>query len=414
MIHAPDIGALRLQLGLDSECVAVNAATWGPLCRAAVEQMAAFTRDSVARARNWHSHVERILETLSVTRATMAATLGAKRQEVALCESTTVGINIVLWGMALSPGDEVVYSDWENPAAVIALWNFARQRGVVLRCAQLSKTDQTPVSAFEAHINSRTRLFVVSDVNYVTGARTDLTGLSQLARSNEIFVLADGAQALGAVPIDVNELGVNAYAVSCHKFACGPDGAGALFIREDSQHRVSPVFAGVCSTTLLTAKAPTAPSEGFQLLDTAERYEVSTRSIEAYVGGAGALRWLSDEVGLQFAFARTRILRQALREKLEALDNVAVVSPKTAGGGSLTFRPLSMPAKVVVERLEAAHIHSRCIEATSPNSVRLSVGFWNRDEDIDVIASCVQHLLEGSRCVVSPCRLNSVSQITGR
>ena len=386
-----NLTSLREQLALDSACIAINAGSWGPLCLAAVNAMNDFDYRTQRERVDWIEFAPTVLELLEQDRIAVAKLIGAKASEIALCDSTTQALNIVLWGLNLKAGDEIVYTNLENPAAEIPLWNLAQRKGVRLLKAGLGLGEVDEITAVEACLSKRTKVFLVSDINYATGARFDLPHLSELARHHDVFLLVDGVQAVGTIPVNVGELGVDAYALARHKFLCGPDGAGALFVRDHRLGQVHATFSGVCSTTLYSNNP--APKGTYMLRPTAERYEVSTRSFGAYVGGQAALKWLAEEVTLPFVYDRTSSLRRLLWDLLSDISGVELISQRHWDSGLLTFRIAHLPADNVVERLRQRQIHSRTIDILPEPCVRLSIGFWNRDSDINIIASVVRDML---------------------
>ncbi len=199
-------------------------------------------------------------------------------------------------------------------------------------------------------------------------------------------MLVDGVQAVGTVPIDVKALGVDAYAVARHKFMCGPDGAGALYVSSTIMERIAPTFSGACSDRAHGGGG------GFLPMPNAERYELSTRAIDAYVGGTAALKWFMGEVGPEYAFARIAQLKRELWQNLSRVRGVHLLSPHDPPGALLTFHVDGVAAGDVVSRLKPYRVDARTIEITKPAAVRLSVGFWNRDEDPGAIAEAVERV----------------------
>src|SRR5262249_52902290 len=170
------------------------------------------------------------------------------------------------------------------------------------------------------------RMVLISDVSFATGARVDLNGISELAHRHNALVLADGIQAVGTHRIDVQELGVDGYALARHKFLCGPDGAGALYVRRSILERILPTYSGVFSD------AQHGMSGKLVYMDTAQRYEVSTRPIPVILGGTAALHWVANDVGWDFVYSRTEEHYARLYRDLQSISGVRMLSgPGQAG-----------------------------------------------------------------------------------
>lgn len=288
-----DLASYRAELDLPDDVAAVNAGSWGPLCRAARDAIADFTAlDARLRVGDHTAYKAEIYyDALERDRTVVADLIGCRADEVALCESTTSALNIVLWGLDLAEGDEIVSSRLENPAAVVPLRNIASRRGAEIRWLDFQNGSTEAVDAFARAITPRTRLLLLSDVDFATGARVDLRAISELAQMHRIFVLADGAQAAGTSPIDVKALGVDAYAFARHKFLCGPDGAGILYLGADAIATVNPSFTGVFSDV------DHGMGRSEAIYTTSHRFDVSTRAVSAIVGATAATSWIQDHDG---------------------------------------------------------------------------------------------------------------------
>ncbi len=138
------------------------------------------------------------------------------------------------------------------------------------------------------------------------------------------------------------------------------------------------------------------PAGTYLFKSTAERYEVSTRSFGAYVGGQAALRWLVEDVTLSFVYDRTSSLRRDLWDALAKISAVELISERHWNGGLLTFRLANTPPESIVETLRQKQIYTRIIDATPKPCVRLSIGFWNRESDVDCIATAIYEMLARS------------------
>jgi L-cysteine/cystine lyase len=136
---------------------------------------------------------------------------------VALTGSTTDGINAVLHAVEINPGDEILTSDEEHPGVLGPIATARDTRGATVRVV--------PFADLPREVRDDTRLVVTSHVSWATGRIMD-TG--PLAASGALVVL-DGAQGLGAIPVDVQALGCDFYAASGQKWLCGPGGMGYLY-----------------------------------------------------------------------------------------------------------------------------------------------------------------------------------------
>jgi L-cysteine/cystine lyase len=383
------ISYVRRELNLPDETIAVNAGSWGPLCSAArraikegYETAAKSRGDDPGYMREKGSGLVRYDEVIGEAKEELGGFLNCSPDEVALCDSTTTAMNIFLWGYDFQPGDEVVVGSLENPAALVPLRVNAMRRGVKLAFAELGNGERDATEAIADAISPETRMVLISDVNYASGSRVDLRAISRVAHEEDILVLSDGIQAVGTRPVDVKELGVDGYALARHKFLCGPDGAGALYVREEALSRIHPTYTGVFSAS------GHGMGDGVTLMETAQRYEVSTRPLPVILGGTACLRWLGDEVGWSYVFGRCRELYNGLWDRLSDVSDVTLFSERDQSS-LLTFSVQGVEPRDVVSKLRERNIFTRTISVTEPVGVRLSIGFWNRESDLDAIANAV-------------------------
>jgi L-cysteine/cystine lyase len=392
MVVGDKLAYVREQLNLPDEVIAINAGSWGPLSRAARDAMAKGIDDE-ARARGddpeamrqGYMGLVRYQGPIDEAKAEVAKFINCSPDEVALADSSTTAMNYFLWGYDFEPGDEIIAGSLENPAAGVPLWIVAERRKLQMRYADLGNGEKDAVEAFRQQITPKTRMILVSDVSFATGARVDLKGISELAHQHNILVLADGIQAVGTNRVDVQELGVDGYALARHKFLCGPDGAGALYVRKSVFDRILPTYSGVFSD------AEHGMSGKLVYMDTAQRYEVSTRPIPVIMGGTAALRWVAEEVGWDFVYSRTEENYAKLFGDLQSIPKVQLLSgPRQAG--LMTFAIEGVAPVDVVNQLREQYIFSRTIIVTKPQAVRISIGMWNRESDLERIAEVVSDI----------------------
>jgi L-cysteine/cystine lyase len=224
-------------------------------------------------------------------------------------------------------------------------------------------------------------MIAVSHVLWSTGAVLPLREISDLARDVGALVTVDGAQAAGHVPVDLHELGIDAYAMAGQKWLCGPEGTGLLYVRRDRFPDIAPTYAryGQFET-----------SGFFMPVAGAQRYEVGEFYGPAVAGQHATLTWLRDEVGLAWAYARTAALGQTFRRGLETIAGVSAVTPSEPMAGLLNFNIAGMAPREVVDALSARGYTIRYVD-TQPCcvSARASIAWWNTDEEVAGLTSAI-------------------------
>ena len=218
------IESLREQFPVFKRVAYLNAGTDGPLPAAAARAGAEELTEEARRGRATE-HFERRHELAEKLRHAYARALGCASSEVALTTCTSEGLAIVIEGLALAAGEEILTSDEEHPGLLGALGAARELTGVSVRAV--------PLMDLTGAIGPRTRLVACSHVSWLSG-RIAPAALADV----DVPVLLDGAQGVGATGVDVRGLGCDAYAGAGQKWLCGPDGTGMLYVAPSLRERL--------------------------------------------------------------------------------------------------------------------------------------------------------------------------------
>jgi L-cysteine/cystine lyase len=322
--------------------------------------------------------------------AAMAASIfGADADEMALTHSATEGLGTALMGMTWNPGDEVVTTFEEHPGLILPLALLARRFGVITRYADIGDGASGVVEALADRITSRTRVIALSHVLWSTGAVLPLREISELARRHELMVVVDGAQSAGQVPVDLHAMGIDAYAMAGQKWLCGPEGTGLLYVRRDRFADIAPTY---------TRYGQFEPSGYFIPAEGAKRYEIGEFYSPAIAAQEAALRWLRDEVGLEWAYDRIATLGADFRRRLATIDGVSVITPSEPMAGLVNFTVAGLSPQEVTGQLYDRGYTIRYVE-TAPCTVsaRASIGWWNTEEEVAGLAAAIADLAPADR-----------------
>ena len=330
----------------------LNAGSAGPLPRAAAEAARARLDRDLAEGRSGTAYIEEIVEQRERIRGGIGDVLGTTGELVALTDSTTRGCQIVVSGLGLDADDEVVTTGEEHFGLTSQL--HASGARVVL-----TESDE---DALLAAVTPRTRLVAVSHVLWTTGRRLDL---ARLRRPDGPPVLVDGAQSAGAIPVEL--AGADFYTVSAHKWLCGPDPSGALFVRDPDRLRVS--LPSVFSAQSHEPDGSYVPKDGARRFDSGWIGVPALAALEAALG-----------VHPEWRYQRAAEAAARCRELLEPLAEV--VTP-AAHSTLVSFRPPGDPTELVAELGESGVIVR---ELPGLNLVRASCGWWTSEDDLRRLA----------------------------
>jgi L-cysteine/cystine lyase len=346
---------LRAEFPVLRKLAYLNAGTDGPLPTSAVRASARELELELGEGRAM-AHFERRFELAAELRSAYATALGADAADVALTTCTSEGMAQVISGLELARGDEIVTSDEEHPGLLGALSAARELRGVEVR--------EVPLGEVASAVGPRTRLVACSHVGWVSGSLAPAE-LGEL----EVPVLLDGAQGVGAVPVNVHALGCDAYAGAGQKWLCGPDGTGMLYVSAKLRERLTVSRRGYANLA-----DPIAGLDA-HVHDDARRFDTMSLNAETTACALAAIGLL-ESAGWATVHEHARSLAAHLAELLA--EHGRPVAPR--GATTLVSFPSSDPP--AERELLAEH---GVIVRNIPGRpwLRASVGAWNDEGDLE-------------------------------
>jgi L-cysteine/cystine lyase len=360
-----NLAAVRVELPVLERFAYLNTGTFGPLPRRTAETMAAWQRRSLEEPRASYALFDEITSVRATLRAAIERLIRAEPGTVALATSTTEGCNAVVAGLRLRPGDEVVTTDSEHPGLLGGLraWNLD------VRTARVSgRPASAALETIAREVTPRTRLVAVSHVLWTNGHVLPIRELASLGPP----LLVDGAQAAGAIPVDVVDLGCDFYTVSGQKWPLGPDATGALYIRSDWVDRLE-----------LSAPSYVSWEDPATLVPwpDARRFEEVFLPTASAAGLLASLEFADEAGDDRFAHARSMADRclALVGERAEL-----VTEPEQAT--LVTWRVGGDPM-ALVRRLEERDVIIRTFPGLP--YARASCGFWTSEQDLERLAAAL-------------------------
>ena len=378
-LPSPALAVARSEFLLGAGLAYLNTGTIGPCRRATLEatQRAWETLESNPVAHYGRYAGEALIEE---TRTAAARFLGCDLDELALTTSTTGGMNAIAQGLRLAAGDRVLLTDQEHAGGLHCWQYLARHHGVQLDVVSIPRGEFSAdaiVSAVAKGIRTGTRVISVSHVFSSTGLRMPIAELSALARARGVLCVVDGAQAVGAMRVNLRALGCHAYATSGHKWLMGPKGTGLLFIAKDAQGAIRPMAFEESYSTY---------SNGNGVVN-----------LPGLLGLGAAIQYLT-RAGMAQVEAHNLQLRNILADRLGAMDGLTLVSPPAGDLASPLLTALLAErfdrttfSRQLLERYQVA------IRATHAefgfNGIRFSLHEFNTLKDVDRAAEAVRREL---------------------
>lgn len=311
------------------------------------------------------------------TRTIAARFFGCDISEMIITSSTTSGMNAVAQGLRLKEGDRIITTDQEHGGGLLC-WNYlAKYHGVIIDKVNIPPGENNVeliLQRIKEKLSKKAKLISVSHVFSSTGLRMPIAEISTLARENGTLCVIDGAQAAGAIEVNLKKSGCHAYAASGHKWLMGPKGTGILYLSKDAQQIIRPMQF----------------EESYKTYNNAN----GVVNLACILGLGKAIEYL-ESIGISEVEKHNLSLRNRLYEKLKDLKNVKILSP-AEGPLASPMLTLLLPDQIrknaFVKMLFDKHKLS--IRPTHNefgfNGIRFSVHIFNTEREID-FASEVMH-----------------------
>jgi selenocysteine lyase/cysteine desulfurase len=345
--------AVREALPAVGAGIYLDTATAGPLPAETVAAMAELATWEGRTGRASAAFMEESASRLEEARAAIAAVTVADVDEIAMAPSPSAALLAVAASIPWRAGDRLVTVSRSHAPALSPIARLATALGLAVIEVPL----EAGVEAFEAALGADVRLVVIPHVSAATGERLPVAAIADLARRHEAQTGVDGSLAVGAVPVDVPSLGVDAYALAGDAWLLGPAGVAAMWVRERPARR----------------------------LDLGGWYR------PAVAGLARSIGWLSMYVGLGWLQERASALAVALVGQFSAVPGVHVLTPAERVATIVTFRIEGWPAEEALDELSARVF---LIARTIPelDGIRLSVAGFTSAAELDRLLGAVRLL----------------------
>ncbi len=332
-------------------------------------------------------------EAIAQARAKVAAFIGAADQaEVIFTRNASEALNLIAKTLAptvLHEGDEVCISIMEHHSNLIPWQQVCRAAGAALVYLRPDEEGVITPEEIAAKIGPKTRIVSVTHVSNVLGVENPVRAIADAAHAQGATVIADGAQSLPHVHVDVAELGVDAFAFSAHKLG-GPMGIGGLWGKRELLEGLPPFLTGgEMIDSVSEQDAVWAPLP--------EKFEAGTQDAAGIYATGAAIDYICEH-GRAELEARERELAAYLCEQLQALPFVTVIGPSDprAHVGAVSFNVNGIHPHDVSSLLDTKNVAIRAghhcaqpllawLDVENGACCRASVAFYNDKADIDAL-----------------------------
>ncbi|TNF49315.1 MAG: aminotransferase class V-fold PLP-dependent enzyme [Deltaproteobacteria bacterium] len=324
-----------------------------------------------------------------------ARLLTCSADEIAFADSATRAWNAAFYAFDFQPGDRILASSAEYGSSLVALLHQAKRLGVEISWVPDDPSGQIDINSLESQLDKRVKLICLTQVPSGGGLVNPAAKVGKVAKAAGIPYLVDACQALGQMPVDVDQLCCDLLCGTGRKFLRGPRGTGLLYVRKTLLEQLEP-------NQLNHHAAPLLSANNYQLRSDAKRFECWERSYAAQLAlGVAidyALAW-----GLGSISERVSFLATTLRQKLAAIDGVTLADQGLEPCAIVTFSCAQMPVDQLQQQLALRQINTSSVPFSAnpvsseklhhPALLRASLHYYNTVEEIECFVTELKLLL---------------------
>ena len=372
---------VQRQFPLQDDLIYLNAANVCPASRPVMDRHLAFLRDFHANPS--FQNRDKYVEMRESLRAKAARMLRVSADEVAVTRNTSEGSNIIVKGVDLKPGDEVIVTSHNHPSNLDSWKVRARRDGFTIKEAPVSvpaRSAEELHGVIEKAVTPRTKVIAITHLTSTTGIMYPAREIAELARRRGIWMHLDGAQTFGAFDVDLRDIGPDSYSTSAHKWLMGPLEAGLLYVRAE---RIAQLW-------------PSIVTAGWaENLKGARKFEVFGQRDDPRVAALESSIDFVGLIGMPTVEARVRGLATHAKIKLSSLANVELKTnmEPALSGGVVKFRLRNLPTKRAYDTLwERQRISIAMTASGESEGLRFSPHIYNSFDQIDRVVDAVRAL----------------------
>ncbi len=319
-------------------------------------------------------------ETLDAERAELAEFLGCGKDELALTHNATAAMNVIVNGIDLKPGDEVVLTDQEHPSGREPWLMRQARQGITVREIKIPLPPRDAAQLADLLVSSigpRTRVVSFSGILTTTGLIMPVREICGAARAKGVITVVDGAHMNGQVPVRLSELGCDYFAGSPHKWLFAPAGSGLLYGRPEMLERLWPLV--------------TCGGWGDRKRNAARFMMIGTNNRAVIEGLMAGLRFLKA-LGPERVYARIHQLARQVYEQARGQSDLEMLSAEDHRlyAGLVTFR-----IKPALSKAFDALCAKRRIWIYGGQRMRVATHIHTRPRDIDLFFRTLEEARRG-------------------
>lgn len=332
-----------------------------------------------------------------------AKLLNADLDEIAIVESTSHGLNIAATSLPLSDGDNIITTNLEFIQVALPWCMLRQNKDIDIRVCK------TPDSRFVAAdfaklCDERTKLIVISTVEWCNGWRMDLKELGEFCQERGIYLVVDAVQQLGVTKMDTKEFHVDILTAGGHKWLNSPFGAGILYINKKLLDKIDPVYWGYLNTEVpeggwgaYWANPASSAVNDWKFVPSARRFEIGGTSNYPGAVALGESLGLVNEIGIENIEARIIELTDYCIERIEEIGGTLITHKDKDRRSGIVIARLYDDLSVERDILQKLHAQRIMVAQRFTDYVggfRISCQYFNNHQDIDNLMSALKKIIE--------------------
>ena len=344
--------------------------------------------------RSVHSLAVTATNRFEETRDMMQKFINAKhREEIIFTKNATEAINLIASTYGdkfIKEGDEIIITELEHHANYVP-WHFIRQKkGAIIKFAKCNDKGEVEIDEIKKLITNKTKIIAITHLSNVTGAIMPIKKIVDLANEKKIPVLVDGCQGAPHLKIDMQELGCDFYAISCHKMY-GPTGVGVLYAKKKWLDVLPPYQGGGGMIEEVKKDHITFPGSP-------TKYEAGTLQTAEVVGFSESLKFIED-VGIKNIMEHEKEILEYGLDEIKKNNSVKIIGDPKVRGSIISFTIKGIHphdiATILDEDGVAIRAGHHCCQILHEKmgvvaSARASLGIYNSKEDIDALSNAIK------------------------
>ncbi len=310
--------------------------------------------------------------------------INAEKDEIIITSGTTDGLNKIANSIIknLNPGDEIILGKFEHTSNYL-IWNeLAKKNGIKVKFYELDLENFViDLEHLKTLVNNKTKLISLTHKYNIFGTTNDVSAVKKIV-GKDVFLVVDGAQAVGQIKIDVKEIDCDFYVFGAHKMF-GPFGVGVLYAKKEILENLDPFQLGG------------GMDEGYDLekyesKTSPEKFYAGTRNITGVIGLSSAINFI-NEIGIEKIKKHNEKLKKYLEEEINKIPGIKIIN-KNVPGTILYFSYKDINANYLGKELSKKNIFIRpnasCVKLrnklySQEKVIRVSLHIYNNKKDID-------------------------------